>query len=100
MKTGSGGDSEFAIVLHGKRIALAGVAALETAAEPSFPLLAGAVRERPLIRMAEGVIADRVRGGERFPEILVRDLERRSRRTTPDASKAVGLELHTYRGLV
>ena len=99
-KTGSGGGSEFAIVAHGKRVALAGIAALEPAAEPALPLLARAVRELPLIRMAEGVIPDRVRGGERFPQILVRDLERRSRRMTPDAGKAVGLELHAHRRLV
>ena len=83
MNTGPGGDSEFAIVAHGKRVALAGIAALEPAAEPSFPLFARAVGELPLIRMAEGVIADRVRGRERFSEILVRDLKRRLRRTTP-----------------
>src|SRR5262252_8277158 len=88
------------MVLHGKRVALPGIAALETAAEPSHTLLARTVRERPLVRVAEGVIADRVRGGEGFTEILVRDLERRARCATPDAGKAIGLELDTHRGLV
>jgi hypothetical protein len=33
------------------------------------------VRECPLVGMAEGVVADRVRGGERFAQIVIRDLE-------------------------
>ena len=92
--------SEFAIVLHGKGVTLAGIAVFETAAEPSFPLLARAMRELPLIGLAESVIADDMRGGERFSEILVRDLERGLRRTTPDASEAVCLELHAYGRLI
>src|SRR5262252_3964708 len=88
------------MVLHGKRVALPGIAALETAAEPSHTLLARTVRERPLVRVAERVIADRVRGGEGFAEILVRDLERCARCATPDAGEAIGLELDTHRDLV
>src|SRR5215472_7506712 len=88
------------MVLHGKRVALAGIATLETAAEPSFTLLARTVRERPLVRVAEGVIANRVRGGEGFAEILIRDLQRRARRATPNAREAIGLELDAHRGLV
>jgi hypothetical protein len=54
------------MALDGKRVALAGVAAVEPAAEPSLALFARAMRELPLIGMPEGVIADRMRGGERF----------------------------------
>ena len=86
--------------LNRKRVALTGITAVEAAAEPSLPLFARAMGELPLVGMAEGVVADRMRGGERFPEILVRDLKRRLRGTTPDASKAVGLELHAHRRLV
>src|SRR5215831_17262881 len=88
------------MVLHGKRVALAGIAAVEAAAEPAHTLLARTVCERPLVRVAEGVIADRVRGGEGFAQILVGDLERCARCATPDAGEAIGLELATHRGLV
>src|SRR5262245_61089369 len=92
--------SKLAIALDRKRVALAGVAALEAAPEPSLALLARPVGETSLVGMAEGVIADRVRGGERFAEILVRDLERRARRVTPDTRKAIRLELDAHRVLV
>src|SRR5262245_61682060 len=91
---------EFAIALDGKRVALAGIAALEPAVEPSLTLLARAVRKRPLVSVAERVIADRVRGVEGFAQILVRDLERRARRTAPDAGEAIGLELDAHRDLI
>jgi hypothetical protein len=65
INTGLAGGSELAIVPHGERVALAGIAALEPATEPSLPLLARPVRELPLVGMAESVIADGVRGGER-----------------------------------
>src|SRR5262245_51952580 len=88
------------MVLYCKCVALAGIAAVETAAEPSHTLLARTVCELPLVSVAESVIADRMRGGEGFAEILVRDLERRARRTTPDACQAIGLELDAHRDLV
>src|SRR5262245_4662867 len=93
-------SSKLATALNCKRVALAGIAALETAAEPSLALLARAVSELPLVGMAEGVVADRMRGGERFTQILVRDLEGRARRVTPDACKAIRLELDPHRILV
>src|SRR4030095_4654965 len=83
-----------------KRVALAGIAAIETAAEPSLALFARAVRELPLVGMAEGVVANRVRRGERFAQILVRDLKRRARRVTPDTCKAIRLQLDAHRVLV
>src|SRR5262245_13319858 len=92
--------SQLAIVPDGKRVTLASVAALEAAAEPSLTLLARPVRELPRVGMAEGVVADRVRGRERLAEILVRDLERRARRATPDACEAIRLELDAHRVLV
>src|SRR5262245_28402487 len=92
--------SQSAIVLNGKRVALAGIAALESATEPSLALLARAVRKRPLVGLAEGVVTDRVRGGERFAEVLVRDRERCARGVTPDTRKAIRLELDAHRVLV
>jgi hypothetical protein len=86
--------------LNCKRVALAGIAAVETAAEPSLALFARAVRETPLVGMAERVVADRVCGGERFAQIVVRDLERRPRRVTPDTGKAIRLQLDAHRVLV
>src|SRR5262249_48890355 len=92
--------SQLAIAPNRKRVALAGVAAVEAAAEPSHALLARPARELRLVGLAEGVVADRVRGGERFAEILVRDLERRACRVTPDPCEAIRLELDAHRVLV
>src|SRR4029453_8513460 len=75
-------------------------AAGETAAEPSHALFARTVRELPLVGMTEGIVADRVRGGESFAQIVVRDLERRTRRVTPDTCKAIRLQLDAHRVLV
>src|SRR5262245_53401092 len=92
--------SQLTIAPNRKRVALARVASLEAAAEPSLALFARPVRELPLIGMTEGVVTDSVRGSERFPEILVRDLERRARGVTPDTCEAIRLELDTHRLLV
>ena len=46
------------------------------------------------------VFADGMCGVERFVAILVRDLERRTRRTTPDSREAIGLKLDAHRVLV
>jgi hypothetical protein len=88
------------MTLNRKRVALAGIAAVETAAEPSLALFARAVRELPLVGMTERVVADRMRGSEGFAQIVVRDLERRARRVTPDTGKAIRLQLDAYRVLV
>jgi hypothetical protein len=87
--------SKRAMALNLEGVALAGVTAIGAAAEPSVALLAHPVRELPLVGMAEGVVADRVRGGERFVEILVRDLERRARRVPRSVTSEVSAWIGT-----
>jgi hypothetical protein len=50
--------------------------------------------------MTERIVADRVRGVQRFAQIRVIDRQRRRARVAPHAGEAIGLQLDAHRGLV
>src|SRR5438105_5336256 len=83
-------------------VALVDAAALQAALEPGDTLCAGAVGEalghdRALRAALQGVVADLRRRVQRlFDVALLEDLARRLRVVTPDAGKAVGLQLQAH----
>lgn len=85
---------------HVKCVALARVAAIKATAEPGHALSTGAVCELIFVALAKRVVADLVRGIERFAQIRLVDRKRRARGMSPDASEAIGLQLNAHRRLV
>lgn len=83
-----------------ERVALARVAAIEATAEPGHTLGAGAVRELALVALTKRIVANLVRGVQRFAEVRFVNRQIGARRVAPYAGKAIGLQFDAHRRLV